>query len=368
MARAGILLIALVGFSAGCTPLIGSQDINATLSTDGEAVLTGAPFEFEVGVTVAEAAENRPYSIALLDVSSSGTPETLWSIVREGSASEAVELSFAEHGDKQLEVEIWNTDAEGDRRGDKPVASAVAEVTVLDSEQTVVQLSNSPSIWLVDEPFEPSIEISSNLETVDARLAIEVDREGKWTNLSSTALRDYKTVRVDFDEEGRLKFRASLVSGPRTLATSETLEFDVFTAEGMVQDFFYLEGQVASNGTGEEILDWVTSRNYPGIFQPSIQDEKDLIARWDGGQYIPSQPFVESVRENQDFFPGTADNFDCIKFPEEWPPVPGRHFTLDYEEYFQYSINGSPAGEDTRRGTRHLTFFEGQSYFWLLAC
>jgi hypothetical protein len=227
-----------------------------------------------------------------------------------------------------------------------------------------------PEIWLVDEPFTSEIVTSDDLSSVPVEIVLE-KRDGVKGGdfVSFFELYDGDEFAL-FEEEEFIDVRISVLSGPRVLAVSDTYSLDVLTPEGMIQKFFYKEDQLVQDSDGEKLFEWIRDTSFPGIFDPSPEDIDQLVEDFEnGGFFSAGSVYFETIRDNTaNFDPSIPDNLQCFSLPEEWPPVPGKHFMFDYAINYSIWIGDSEVGSGSDRGTRHLTFYDGRAYQWSYVC
>lgn len=361
-------LLGSVLLLTACAPVIEADDVSLSIAVEGGVVLVGEPFTLEVEVAFNGPVTSIGYVVEVFLQGSDPDTEALATASLAGNHVGSFEIEVREAGEAALQGRLRNIDRDGvPVDGDAVVVSQIVSVFAIEASLASVAFSHPPEFWLVDEPFTSEVVLSDALADLEPEVVLrEADRGEVHEFDRFSASTERETYGV-FAEEKAVNMIIEVMSGPRVLAQSELHSFDVLTPQAMVQKFEYQDFQMYQKGSAQEQFDWYVKTSFPGIFNPTAEQVEQLIADFEDGRYFASSYYFETIRDNSSSFnPQPSDRFVCFTLPDEWPPVPGKHFIYDYDRPFYIGDGWNPAGSD--RGSKHLTFFDGRFYRWWYVC
>ncbi len=369
--RFRLLFLVPVLFISACTPVVDPDEVNLDIDMNGSVVLSGVPFELDINVVFDDPEKTVPYVLEIVTEPSASGNQVLASISLAGNHRGSVEIVLHDSGETLLWSQLRNVDREGiPLEGDSVSLSQALEVIAIDPGDASVDFSNPPEIWLVDEPFTSAIGLSDALESLPVEIILEKRNSRVEEDFNPFFVVQAGAAPKSFNAEEFVEMRVSVQSGPRVIAVSEPHAFEVLNPQGMIQKFFYEQGQVRQDGDPQKLFEWTRDTAFPGFFNPTPEQIDQLLVEFEDGFSSPSGAvYFETIRDNTpNFDPGLPDWVQCFSRPEEWPPVPGRHFMFDYDRRYTLWIGDTKIGEGSDRGTRHLTFYDGKAYKWSYVC
>lgn len=356
---------------SACTPIVKPDEVSLEIDLEGSVVLSGQPFELGINVIFEDPEETVSYVLEILSESSESDGEVLASLSLEGNHTGSVEIILDDDGETVLRSQLRNVDREGIPLDEESVSLSNAfEVVAVDAREASVGFLNPPEIWLVDEPFTSAVELSNQLKSLPVEIVLEKKKSQVDEGFSSFFVVEDGIPPKSFEAEEFIEMQISVRSGPRVIAVSDPHTFEVLSPQGMIQKFFYTEDQLRGKGDPQELYEWTRDTSFPGFFTPTQEQIDQLIVEFEDGFNSPSGAvYFETIRDNSlNFDPTGSERFECYSVPEEWPPVPGKHFMFDYDRRYSLWIGDTKVGEGSDRGTRHLTFYDGKAYKWSYVC
>jgi len=349
-------------------PVIEAEEVSLEMNLDGEVVLVGEPFSIDIEVAFDDLDSKLGYFIEIYTGEIEPDIQVIASASLVGNHVGTFELSAPEAGEFSIQARLRNLQRDGSPRDGEPV-TFTERVTVfaIDEINASVSLANPPEFWLVGEPFTSEVVLSDELMGLPVEVILRETVGGTARVFERFTAADERQDHATFPEEKPASLSISVLSGPRVLAVSDAYEFDVLSPEAMIQKFHYEDFNIARNGDAQALFEWFEKTTFPGIFNPTPDQVEGLIADFEDGRYTAMSYYFETIRDNtSNFHPEVPERFECFSIPDDWPPVPGRHFIFDYDRPFYIGDSWSPAGTD--RGSRHLTFYDGNFYRWSYVC
>lgn len=369
--RFRIFFLAPLLLISACTPVVDPEEVELGVNLDGSVVLAGVPFELDIDVAFEDPEETVGYVLEIVSQSSESGEQVLASAELGGNHVGSVEVVVEQKGVSSVWSQLRNVDGDGvPLEGESVSRSDALEVFALDPSDADVGFENPPEIWLIDEPFTSAVDLSSELKSLPVEIVFEQRNSQVDEAFTTFFAVEEEIAPGSFEVEEFIEMRISVRSGPRVIAESNPHTFEVLSPQGMIQKFFYKEDQILDRRDPQEIFEWERDTSFPGFFTPTEEQIEQLLVEFEEGSNSPSGAiYFETIRDNTpNFDPSAAERFECYSVPEEWPPVPGKHFMFDYDRQYSLWIGDSKVGEGSDRGTRHLTFYDGKPYQWSYHC
>lgn len=333
---------------SGCVAPINSESASAELSASKPFGLVGKDFRLSLDVDVAE--QHSDTSYGLLVVGRTGSKE--WSsLVTEdvvGDYAGDVQVRFPRGG-------LWDTKL---RLVDRETALILFEVAgpsieVFDEGLLDIRPAKPFDTWITGEEMPMAPAISPERLMNDLNWKVEILRGDEWNELAVLDSESPILPSFQNEDEALQSLRLVALTGNTPFAAGEPFELRVASPSTLIREAWARENAM---GTPEELWDEISSSTYPGIQNPTAEDQADVIQVYENYGMPRTSVLSETLVEVPEIDLEIEYKGRACSDPEVLEAgIEGTHFAYDVVWY----------------GTRELfysTFWEGKMYMHRSIC
>jgi len=265
----GLASLILAISLSGCTPSLGQDSLEASLTLASAYSLLDEQVEVSLDIEVLDDAVTETYLYEILLVGDSGQSQNIGPF--EGSGDLTVSESIVPFlGVNQISAKIFGAD------GVVFSESLVQSLLVVDARSYSLSLDSPARIWLTEEEVQLSHKFVGNLEIPALTSILEKYSDSEWKEVGKIELLQQSSVTFQQDEESEVSLRSALYLDGQLVTSSPEITMFLQSPETMVVALTYGAQQAASKGT-RAWLEYVESITYPDLYDTSNDDWSEMI-------------------------------------------------------------------------------------------